>query len=94
MRKRLEGNSGSKESADGRAALAVGTCVRTFSSANLRGAKAQSQIEQGVIVDDFGVAVAPHDRFGRDWALTKRWAKALDAGSLVFRDDDEIERET
>lgn len=47
----------------------------------------------GVIVDDFGDVLVAHDSYGRDWAISKRWAVALDGGSLVFRDDDELDRE-
>jgi len=82
------------ESAGERARLTVGTRVRTYSSANSRGTAAQPASAAGVIVDDFGEALASHDHYGRDWALTKRWAIALDTGSLVFRNDNELERES
>ncbi|MBJ8343011.1 hypothetical protein JGU71_29440 [Antrihabitans sp. YC3-6] len=72
-------------------AFAVGTRVRTSPSATADGMRSVEQT--GVIVDDFGEVLAPHDQYGRDWALTKRWAVALDSGSLVFRDDDELEHE-
>jgi len=47
-----------------------------------------------MIIEDHGDVVADSARsYGRDWALPRRWAIALDDGSLVFRDDDELEDE-
>lgn len=74
----------------GEPAFAVGTRVRTYATPT---ADADQVHETGVIVDDFGEVLGPHDHYGRDWALTKRWAIALDTGSLVFRDDSELEHE-
>lgn len=48
----------------------------------------------GVIVDDFSESLAAHDGYGRDWAITRRWAVALDGGSLIFRDDEDLEPES
>ena len=45
----------------------------------------------GVIIEDHSDVVADAGAFGRDWALPRRWAIALDDGSLVFRNDDELE---
>jgi len=45
----------------------------------------------GVIIEDHSDVVAGAGAFGRDWALPRRWAIALDDGSLVFRNDDELE---
>lgn len=48
----------------------------------------------GVIIADHGDVVAScGPSYGRDWALPRRWAIALDDGSLVFRNDDELEVE-
>ena len=48
--------------------------------------------KSGMIIEDHGDVVADSARsYGRDWALPRRWAIALDDGSLVFRDDDELE---
>jgi hypothetical protein len=45
----------------------------------------------GVIIEDHSDVVAGAGAFGRDWALPRRWAIALDDGPLVFRNDDELE---
>jgi len=45
----------------------------------------------GVIIEDHSDVVAGDGAFGRDWALPRRWAIALDDGSLVCRNDDELE---
>jgi len=45
----------------------------------------------GVIIDDHSDIVADAGAVGRDWALPRRWTIALDDGSLVFRNDDELE---
>lgn len=48
----------------------------------------------GVIVEDFGEVKDVSDaEYGRDWAVSKRWAVALDDGNLVFRDDPDLEAE-
>lgn len=93
MKTRSKG-SGPTDSSKGRPGLAVGTRVRTSNSTDSDKAKAADSIEAGVIVDDFGDVLAPHDHYGRDWALSKRWAIALDSGSLVFRDDKDLELES
>ncbi len=46
---------------------------------------------RGVIIEDHSDVVAGAGAFGRDWALPRRWAIALDDGPLVFRNDDELE---
>ena len=48
----------------------------------------------GVVVDDFGDTLAAGREYGRDWAITRRWAVALDAGPLIFRDDEDLEHES
>lgn len=45
----------------------------------------------GVVVADHGDVVTEGGVYGRDWALPRRWAIALDDGSLVFRNDDELD---
>ena len=50
--------------------------------------------KSGMIIGDHGDVVAGSVRsYGRDWALPRRWAIALDDGSLVIRDDDQPEDE-
>jgi len=44
-----------------------------------------------VVIEDHSDVVADTGAVGRDWALPRRWAIALDDGSLVFRNDDELE---
>ncbi len=44
----------------------------------------------GVIVADHGDVIGGGHAYGREWALPRRWAIALDDGSLVFRNDDEL----
>jgi hypothetical protein len=29
--------------------------------------------------------------YGRDWALSRRWAIALDDGNLIFRDNEDLD---
>lgn len=76
--------------------LFLGVRIRTYSAAagsDDDGGSAEFDVA-GVIVDDFGDLVdAAGQAYGRDWAVTKRWAVALDDGSLVFRDDNELDRE-
>jgi hypothetical protein len=76
------------ESSGVRGGLAVGARVRTGSAGDT-----QRWNETGVIVDDFGEILDPLHHYGRDWALTKRWAVALDNGALVFRHDNELDPE-
>ncbi len=48
-------------------------------------------LTSGVIVVDHGDVIGGGGHaYGRDWALPRRWAIALDDGSLVFRNDDEL----
>jgi hypothetical protein len=44
----------------------------------------------GRIGDDFGDQSAAHRGLGRDRATPRRWAVALESGTLVFADDDEL----
>lgn len=94
MKTRSDKGSGPTDSSGRRPGLAVGTRVRTHTSTEAKKAAESPSIEAGVIVDDFGDVLAPHDHYGRDWALSKRWAIALDSGSLVFRDDKDLELES
>jgi hypothetical protein len=89
--KERDTGSGPAEQLGAGAALTVGTRVRTYISVDSDTEGAVR--EAGVIVDDYGEVLAPHEH-GRDWALTKRWAIALDNGALVFRDDNELERDS
>lgn len=45
----------------------------------------------GVLVEDFAWATPAVESLGRDWAPPRRWAVALDIGTLVFADDADIE---
>lgn len=94
MKTRRDKGSGPADSSAGVPGLAVGTRVRTRASTEGKKAAESPSIEAGVIVDDFGEVLTPHDHYGRDWALSKRWAIALDSGSLVFRDDKDLELES
>jgi len=50
--------------------------------------------KSGMIIEDHGdVVVGSARSYGHDWALPRRWAIALDDGSLVIRDDDQPEDE-
>ncbi|MDJ0396395.1 hypothetical protein QMK17_24110 [Rhodococcus sp. G-MC3] len=44
----------------------------------------------GTVVEDFGDFLVPADKLGRDWAAPHRWAVAVEGGTLVFADDDDI----
>jgi hypothetical protein len=95
MRRRTEDSGGgARKPVTAPAALSVGARVRTPLSTASGTAGEGLPVEAGVIVDDFGESLVPEDHYGRDWAITKRWAIALDSGSLVFRNDHELERET
>ncbi|TXG92218.1 hypothetical protein DW322_21205 [Rhodococcus rhodnii] len=81
-------------SSDGRPGtrFAVGTRVRTRHSVDRDVAPDDRPVTSGAIVDEFDDAGRlSDDEYGRDWAVTKRWAVALDDGPLVFRDDEELE---
>lgn len=53
-------------------------------------ARAGGDVAAGTVVDDFGDHTASRQSLGRDWAPPRRWAIALDTGTLVFADDDEL----
>nr|WP_296773473.1 hypothetical protein [Rhodococcus sp. (in: high G+C Gram-positive bacteria)] len=44
----------------------------------------------GTLVEDFADYVLAGSALGRDWAVPRRWAIALDEGTLVFVDDSDI----
>ncbi|KAA0022261.1 hypothetical protein [Antrihabitans cavernicola] len=72
-------------------AWSVGARVRTRHSRDTDLAPEQWPVVSGVIVDDFGDGADPADsEYGRDWAHKRRWAIALDSGSLIFRNDAEL----
>jgi len=77
-----------------RARLAVGSRVITPHSRDSSRPEDEWPRVAGVIVDDFSETLVAHHEYGRDWAITRRWAVALDEGSLVFRDDEHVERES
>lgn len=46
----------------------------------------------GVLVEDYAASgILDSAAAGREWALARRWAVALDDGRLVFADDSDIE---
>ena len=74
--------------------FAVGARVKTRHSTDPDVPEKKRPLEAGEIVDEFGgVEKIDNAKYGRDWAVSKRWAVALDAGTLVFRDDAELEAE-
>lgn len=77
-----------------KAELAVGSRVKTRHSTDPAVPEKKRPLEAGKIVDEFGgVEKIDNDQYGRDWAVSKRWAVALDIGTLVFRDDVDLEAE-
>lgn len=51
-------------------------------------------LEAGQIVEEFVVGDDVEDsEYGRDWAVMRRWGIALDTGTLVFRNDENLEPE-
>ncbi|WP_374101132.1 hypothetical protein [Antrihabitans sp. YC2-6] len=75
------------------APTSVGSRVVTRHSSDSELAADQWPKAAGIIVDDFGDTAGHDNSYGRDWAITRRWAIALDDGPLVFRNDNEIEAE-
>jgi len=71
--------------------VAVGVRVSTRRTWRSEMARDPGMRTAGVIIEDHSDVVAGAGAFGRDWALPRRWAIALDDGSLVFRNDDELE---
>lgn len=78
-----------------RARLSVGSRVSTRRSLDSGLPVDRWPPTTGVIVEDYSETVdAAGQEYGRDWALTRRWAVALDDGSLVFRDDEDLDLES
>jgi len=71
--------------------VAVGVRVSTRRTWGSRLVSDPGLRASGVIIEDHNDVVAGAGAFGRDWALPRRWPIALDDGSLVFRNDDELE---
>ncbi|MFD6059607.1 hypothetical protein [Rhodococcus wratislaviensis] len=46
-----------------------------------------------IIEDCTGGAEVSPQSYGRDWALSRRWAIALDDGNLIFRDNEDLDDE-
>ena len=70
-----------------RAQLFVGARVSTRHSRIPGLPENQSPRQSGVIIEDYSDLLqdtAP--TYGRDWAIIRRYAIALDDGSLIFRD--------
>ncbi|MGW4337695.1 hypothetical protein ACWEK5_33510 [Rhodococcus koreensis] len=74
--------------------FAVGTRVRTPHSLDPELPEEQWPLASGVIIEDGtgGAEVSPQS-YGRDWALSRRWAIALDDGNLIFRDSGGLDDE-
>ncbi|WP_241997542.1 hypothetical protein [Rhodococcus sp. SMB37] len=54
----------------------------------------QWPLASGVIIEDFaGSGRLDPKAYGRDWALPRRWAIALDDGNLIFRDSENLDDE-
>ncbi|MFD4367074.1 hypothetical protein [Rhodococcus sp. NPDC058521] len=74
--------------------FAVGSRVKTRHSTDQSIPEKKRPLEAGEIVDEFGgVEKIDNEKYGRDWGVSKRWAVALDIGTLVFRDDIDLEAE-
>lgn len=74
--------------------FSVGTRVKTRHSVDPAVPEKEWPLEAGAIVDEFGeVQDIEADSYGRDWAVSRRWAIALDSGPLVFRNDPDLEPE-
>ncbi|MDJ0395365.1 hypothetical protein QMK17_18745 [Rhodococcus sp. G-MC3] len=69
--------------------FAVGSHVKVRFSSNAELAREQWPKESGVIKEDFGDQVGSVDR---TWAVSRRYAVALDDGRLVFADPQDIEQ--
>lgn len=74
--------------------LAVGTRVSVRRSAVPGLPEHMWPRQPGVIIADYSDVVddAAQD-YGRDWAISRRYAVALDDGCLVFLDDTSLEAE-
>ncbi len=81
--------AGSEDGHGGR--VAVGARVSVRRSRGSGQVKDPGLRCSGVVVADHGDVVTEGGAYGRDWALPRRWAIALDDGSLVFRNDDELD---
>lgn len=44
----------------------------------------------GIVVEDFVESLIASESLGRDWAAPHRWAVALEDGTLVFVDDEDL----
>lgn len=44
----------------------------------------------GELIEDFAPYLLRDNELGRDWAPLRRWAIALDAGTLAFADDEDL----
>ncbi|MDV7240688.1 MULTISPECIES: hypothetical protein [Rhodococcus] len=74
--------------------FSVGTRVKTRHSVDPELPEKEWPLETGVIVDEFGgVQDITDESYGRNWAVSRRWAIALDGGPLVFRNDPDLEPE-
>ncbi|MCW0191513.1 MAG: hypothetical protein OJJ55_09440 [Rhodococcus sp.] len=50
-----------------------------------------TELQVGIVVEDFADTVIDDTDLGRDWAPALRWAIALDDGRLVFAAEDGLE---
>ncbi len=77
-----------------RAQLAVGARVSTRHSCICGLPENLWPRESGVIIEDYSDLLEDTAHtYGRDWALTRRYAIALDDGSLTFRDTTNLDPE-
>ncbi|WP_255221380.1 hypothetical protein [Rhodococcus wratislaviensis] len=54
----------------------------------------QWPLAAGVIIEDFTSSGGLSPKaYGRNWALSRRWAIALDDGNLIFRDSEDLDDE-
>ncbi|MGV9869154.1 hypothetical protein [Rhodococcus koreensis] len=52
-------------------------------------------LASGVIIEDFAASGGlDPNAYGRDSALSRRWAIALDDGNLIFRDREDLDDDT
>ncbi|MEV0947878.1 hypothetical protein [Rhodococcus sp. NPDC049939] len=74
--------------------FSVGDRVKTRHSVDPELTQEKWPLEPGRIVDDFEeFDDVSATAFGRGWAVLRHWAIALDDGTLVFRDDADLEPE-
>ncbi len=66
---------------------AVGSRVRIAVSDSDAGSNATYT---GVVIEDYADMFIDRGSLGRDWAPVHRWAIALDDGTLIFANDEDL----